>query len=674
MNQETKLYPSSFNPLFNKADRPLPKEIAVIGAGTIGPDIGYYIKNALPGIKLYLVDVVEEPLSNAKKRFATYVQKALDRRKVKEDHGKAVLDNIVYTMDYNEIKNCDLVIEAATENILLKKKIFDTIEDIVGEDTIITSNTSSIPADRLFLKMGRPERTAVTHFFSPAWRSLPVEVIAWEGGSQEIIDYLNWFFASTGKVPIMTDNVICFMLNRVFVNWCNEAAYLLDQASSSQIDSVAEEFVAAGPFYVLNMTNGNPINIETSTLLMEEGAHYRPAPILGSVDRWLTHRPGKQMEIPEGIKNTIRDRMLGILFSQSFDIIDRGIGTKEDFNLGCQLALGFKKGPLDIMRDCGEAEVERIMKKFQEAREGFPQATKPLSTYHDFKRYILVDEVDGVKILTIRRPQAMNALSDEINDEILTVLEENIDDPAVTGFVITGYGNNAFSAGADIGKFPQILGDKDASVQYAKDCAKVQLFMDRMEKPIVAAINGMALGGGFEVAIRCHSMIATKNARFQLPEITLGIIPGIGGAIVPYRKWPQGAHIFHEMICLARPINAQEAVNMGMVSKIVGDYSELIRESVKEVKNLQGKIKRISDGSVNIPDIKIPDEPMSGKLALSKEAISIAVKTIQDGAAAHSYIEALEIGYKGSAEVNCTDAAKEGITAFLEKRRPEYKK
>jgi len=674
MNQETKLYPSSFNPLFNKADRPLPKEIAVIGAGTIGPDIGYYIKNALPGIKLYLVDVVEEPLSNAKKRFAAYVQKALDRRKMKEDHGKAVLDNIVYTMDYNEIKNCDLVIEAATENILLKKKIFDTIEDIVGEDTIITSNTSSIPADRLFLKMGRPKRTAVTHFFSPAWRSLPVEVIAWEGGSQEIIDYLNWFFASTGKVPIMTDNVICFMLNRVFVNWCNEAAYLLDQASSSQIDSVAEEFVAAGPFYVLNMTNGNPINIETSTLLMEEGAHYRPAPILGSVDRWLTHRPGKQMEIPEGIKNTIRDRMLGILFSQSFDIIDRGIGTKEDFNLGCQLALGFKKGPLDIMRDCGEAEVERIMKKFQEAREGFPQATKPLSTYHDFKRYILVDEVDGVKILTIRRPQAMNALSDEINDEILTVLEENIDDPAVTGFVITGYGNNAFSAGADIGKFPQILGDKDASVQYAKDCAKVQLFMDRMEKPIVAAINGMALGGGFEVAIRCHSMIATKNARFQLPEITLGIIPGIGGAIVPYRKWPQGAHIFHEMICLARPINAQEAVNMGMVSKIVGDYSELIRESVKEVKNLQGKIKRISDGSVNIPDIKIPDEPMSGKLALSKEAISIAVKTIQDGAAAHSYIEALEIGYKGSAEVNCTDAAKEGITAFLEKRRPEYKK
>jgi len=620
------------------------------------------------------VDVVEEPLSKAEKRISTYVQKAVDRRKMKEDQSQAVLNDIFYTMDYNHIKNCDLVIEAATENIPLKQKIFDTIENIVREDTIITSNTSSIPADRLFTKMKKPERTTITHFFAPAWRSLPVEVITWEGGSQEVIDYLSWFFAYTGKAPIITDNAICFMLDRIFDNWCNESAYLLDHASASQIDSVVEEFVFAGPFFVLNMANGNPIIIETNTLQMEEGAHYRPAPILGSVDKWLTHRPGTRAEVPEDIKNTIRDRMLGILFSQSFDIIDRGIGTKEDLNFGCQIALGFRKGPLDVMRDCGEAEVERIMQKFQEERPGFPQAKKPLSTYQDFKRYILVDEINGVKIITIRRPQAMNALSDEINNEILTVLKENIDDPSIKGFIITGYGNNAFSAGADIGKFPQILGDRDASVQYSKDCAKVQLFMDQMDKPIVAAINGMALGGGLEVAIRCHSMIATENARFQFPEITLGILPGIGGAIVPYRKWPQGAHLFHEMICLAKSINAQEAVDMGMVTKIAGDYSELIMESVEEVKNLQGKIKRIPDGSVDIPELIIPDEPIAGKLALSKEAVSIAVKTIKDGAAADSFIEALEIGYKGFAEIACTDAAKEGISAFLEKRKPEFKK
>ena len=674
MNQEKELYATSFNPLLVKPARPLPEEIAVIGAGTIGPDIAYYLKSALPAIKLYLVDVVEEPLKNAEKRLSGYAKKAVDKKKMKEDKAKAVLENIIYTMDYDQIKNCDLVIEAATESIPLKQKIFESVEKTVSEDTIITSNTSSIPADRIFSKMKKPERTTITHFFAPAWRSLPVEVITWQGASQDTIDYLCWFFASTGKAPIMTGNAICFMLDRIFDNWCNEAAFLLESASASRVDKVVEEFVFAGPFFVLNMANGNPIIIETNTLQMEEGPHYRPAPVLSSVDRWLTHRPGARIEVPGNIKDTIRDRMLGIFFSQSFDIIDRGIGTKEDLNFGCQVALGFRKGPLDVMQDLGEAEVNRIMKKFQEERPGFPQAKESFSFYQDFKRHVLVDEMDGVIIITIRRPQAMNALSDDITNEILAVLKDNKDNPSVKGFVITGYGNTAFSAGADIGKFPKMLGDSDASVQYAKDCAGVQLFMDQMDKPIVAAINGMALGGGLEVAIRCHSLIATKNALLQFPEITLGILPGIGGCIVPYRKWPDGAALFNEMICFGRPIKAKEAAEIGMVTRIVDDYSDLIKAAVEEVTNLQGKVKRISDAKVDIPEITTPDEPMAGKQPLSKEAVSIVLKTVKDGAAADSFAEALEIGYKGFGEIACTDAAKEGISAFLEKRKPEFKK
>ena len=674
MNQKKELYATSFNPLLIKPDRPFPKEVALIGAGTIGPDIAYYLKSAIPGIKLYLVDVVEEPLKHAEKRLSAYAKKAVDKKKMKEDKAKAVLENIVYTMDYDQLKNCDLVIEAATESIPLKQKIFDSVEKIVGEDTIITSNTSSIPADRIFSQMKKPERTTITHFFAPAWRSLPVEVISWHGASQDTIDYLFWFFAITGKAPIITDNAICFVLDRIFDNWCNEAAFLLDNASASQIDKVVEALVFAGPFFVLNMANGNPIIIETNTLQMEEGPHYMPAPILGSVDRWLTHRPGANVDVPGDIRDTIRDRMLGIFFSQTFDIIDRRIGTKEDLNFGCQIALGFRKGPLDVMRDLGEAEVNRIMKKFQEERPGFPQAKETFSFYQDFKRYVLVDEMDGVIIITIRRPQAMNALSDEINNEILAVLKENIGSPSVKGFVITGYGNAAFSAGADIGKFPEMLGDSEASVQYSKDCAEVQLFMDQMDKPIVAAINGMALGGGLEVALRCHSLIATKNALLQFPEITLGILPGIGGCIVPYRRWPNGAALFHEMICLGRPIKAKEAADIGMVTKLADDYADLIMKAVEEVKNLQGKVKRISNGKVDIPEITIPDEPMAGKQPLSKEAVSIVVKTVKDGAAAVSFADALEVGYNGFGEIACTDAAKEGISAFLEKRKPEFKK
>jgi len=674
MAQTRKLYPSSLNPLLIKPTRPLPEEIAIVGAGTIGPDIGYYLKNALPKSKLYFIDVAEQPLKNAEMRLAGYAKKAVDKKKMTEDKARAVLKNIIYTMDYDQIKNCDLVIEAATENIPLKQKIFNMVEERVSNDTIITSNTSSIPADRLFLKMKNPGRTTVTHFFAPAWQSLAVEVINWERVSQEVLDFLFWFFAYTGKAPIITDNVICFMLDRIFDNWCNEAAYLLDHASASQICRVIEEFALQGSFYVLNMGNGNPIIVETNTLQMEEGSHYRPAPILNSVEKWLVPRPGTHVEVPEDVRRKVRDRMLGILFSQSFDIIDRGIGTMGDLNFGCQIALGFRKGPLDVMPDLGEQEVNRIMEKFQQDRPGFPNARNPFSTYQDFKRYLLVDEVENVKIITIRRPQAMNAISDVVNNEILAVLKADADNPSTKGFVITGYGNRAFSAGADIGRFPETLGNREAGAQYARDCAEVQLFMDQMEKPVVAAVNGLALGGGLEIAIRCHSIIAMRNSTFQFPEVTLGISPGIGGCIVPYRKWPQGAETFHKMICLAKSLNATEAASIGMVKKIVNDYPGLIREAVEEVKNLQGKTRKISEGKVAIPEIKVPDRPMAGKLPLSKEAISIITKTIKRGAAANSLKDALEIGYQGAGEIACTDAAKEGISAFLDKRKPEFKK
>jgi enoyl-CoA hydratase/3-hydroxyacyl-CoA dehydrogenase len=195
-----------------------------------------------------------------------------------------------------------------------------------------------------------------------------------------------------------------------------------------------------------------------------------------------------------------------------------------------------------------------------------------------------------------------------------------------------------------------------------------------MAKPVVAAVNGFALGGGLEVAIRCHSIVATKNASFQFPEITLGILPGIGGCVIPYRKWPQGAEVFHEMICLGRPLKAKEAAEIGMLSEIVDDYPSLIATSIKAVADLQGKTTPIPEGKVAIPEINIPDEPKAGNQVLSKEAVSLTVKVIQDGAAAENMADALEIGYKGFGEIACTDAAREGISAFLEKRPAKFTK
>jgi enoyl-CoA hydratase / 3-hydroxyacyl-CoA dehydrogenase len=669
-----KLYPSYFNPYLVQTDRPIPDEMAVVGAGHIGPDIAYYLRTGAPDKKLYLVDVAEEPLKKAEKRFKDYAQKGIDRKKMTPELAEQVLANIVYTTDYSQLKNCGLVIEAATENLSLKRKIFANLEEIVNEKCVLTSNTSGIPAQQIFGGMKHPERSTITHFFAPAWRSMAVEVINWEGASRELLNYLIWFFANTGKAPVVTDNVFSFLLNRIFENWTNEAAYLVDRATTYQVDSVCEEFAGAGPFFVLNMAGGNPITYESQVRRTAERSCYAPSPILLSVDKWNVAKPGTKIDVPEDLKEWIRDRMIGLVFSQCFDIADRTIGTRSDLNFGSLIALGFKKGVFDVMEEMGEREVERIMAAFAKERPGFPQPKRPIAEYLDFPRDILVDDKDGVRIITIRRPQVANSLGAGTCNEILAELKKGAVDPSVKGFVITGYGTKAFCAGADIGGFIATIDNRAAGVELARSNSEVLHFMDKMDKPVVAAVNGLAMGGGVEVAFRCHGIVADGAAFFQLPEITLGILPGMGGTVIPYRKWPHASGTFNAMIGEARRLSVKEAKEIGIVTKITNGYIEMIEAAIAEVNRLVGQVPRVTDNPVKIAAFTVPDNPMANKLPLSKEALSIVARVVNEAAAADSLDAALEINYQGSGDISCIDASKEGVFAFLEKRKPDFKR
>ncbi|MFO1467332.1 MAG: 3-hydroxyacyl-CoA dehydrogenase NAD-binding domain-containing protein [Steroidobacteraceae bacterium] len=650
----------------------LPRRIAVVGSGTIGPDIAYYLLSDLPGAQVLLVDIDAAALTRARERLAGYADKGVKRGKLTAQQAAEVVRNLSTSTDYASMKDCDWVLEAATENLALKRRIFSDIEAVVPPQAWITSNTSSLPARRLFSHLARPGRATVTHFFAPAFQNPVVEVVGWPGVSAQVLRELRWVFASTGKVPMITADQVCFMLDRIFDNWCNESGLLLDRASAAQVDSVAQEFVHAGPFFVLNLSNGNPIIIETNALqAKEEGAHYQPAPVFTSVDRWKTTPPGKSVEVPAETRAAIRDRLLGILYSQSLDILDRRIGEPADLDLGCRLAFGFRQGPLASMKSLGEAEVDRILARLAKERAGMPGRRRPLSAYLDFRRDVLIDDMDGIRVITLRRPEALNALHDGLTDEILGAIREVEHDAAIRGYVITGYGNRAFCAGADIGRFPSLLGDAPAAAEYARACSRLLVHLDALCKPVVAALNGMALGGGLELAMRAHAIIAVTGTTLQFPEITLGIVPGIGAMVVPYRRWPKASSLLHRMLRNAERVRVEEAAALGIIDECV-ERGQLLRRAIAWVDRLASGPRGIPDGPASIA--ALPHGPaLSGDgKPLSARVLGILEGAIATAAAAATLDSALEIGYQAFGDSACTAAAREGVDSFMQRRAADF--
>jgi enoyl-CoA hydratase len=252
---------------------------------------------------------------------------------------------------------------------------------------------------------------------------------------------------------------------------------------------------------------------------------------------------------------------------------------------------------------------------------------------------ILQQKFDGILTITIQRPQALNAL----NAGIIAALADAIDvaqtDGEVRTIVLTGSGDKAFVAGADIKEFADFSGKEGKAL--AKQGQEI-LFnrIERSAKPVIAAVNGFALGGGLELALACHIRIASDNARMGLPEVSLGVIPGYGGT----QRLPQivGKGKALEMILSAKMIGAEEAASCGLVNAVVP--LELLLETASKMAR--------------------------SIMKNSPKAVSTAIQAVLAG---------YEDGINGfDAEINCfgasfeTEDFKEGTQAFIEKRKPKF--
>ncbi|MCK6419437.1 MAG: enoyl-CoA hydratase/isomerase family protein, partial [Aquabacterium sp.] len=206
------------------------------------------------------------------------------------------------------------------------------------------------------------------------------------------------------------------------------------------------------------------------------------------------------------------------------------------------------------------------------------------------------------------------------------------------------------------------------------DCSRLLVHLDTATKPVVAAINGMALGGGFEMAMRCHALVAHRRAWFQLPEVSLGILPAIGAMAVPFRRWNGASATFQRMLTTAARLRATEAHEAGIVAELADGIDDLMARACAQVRLLArgGVPPRPGDGPVPLPAFP----PFEGRAAdgrvVSAAVVRLIEQGVRDAAAAPSLAAALEVGYRAFGEVACTPAAREGIQAFMERRNPDF--
>src|SRR5580704_9618028 len=253
---------------------------------------------------------------------------------------------------------------------------------------------------------------------------------------------------------------------------------------------------------------------------------------------------------------------------------------------------------------------------------------------------VLYEKKTGIAYITLNRPKVLNALNKKAIADLRAAFEDARDDAEVHGVIITGSGDKAFIAGADINEVAT-----DTPVEAEQKTRRGQAVMDLIEnlgKPVIAAVNGFALGGGCETALASTIRVASENAKFGLPEVKLGIIPGYGGTQRLPRLVGKGHAL--RMILSGNMTSAQEAYRIGLVNEVV-PAAELISRAEAILKEMSG------------------NAPLSVKYAL--QAVNKGLET--------SLSEGLLIESSLVAICTSTEDKKEGTSAFLEKRAANFK-
>lgn len=545
--------------------------VGVIGSGSIGPDLAYGFVSAIAakGGKVYLQDIRQEALDAGMARIRGYIGKALARGKLTEKAAKAAQLSLIPTLNAADLAPCDYVLEAATEDLPVKKRILANLERIVRPDCLIGFATSGIPRAQIAVDAVHPDRCFVNHPFYPAWRSLPVEVVP--SGSAELTAQMMAMMETLGKVPVWTADAPCFAADDIFCNYVSEAARIVEEgvATAAQVDAIVHDAVAGGgPLNVMDLTRGNLLTVHCQELMRDAptgSPWFAPPAILSAVGNGAWHDPKNPgvRAYDAALRKTVLDRILAVLFARTYFVAEQGICDPSDLDWLTKMSLGFRDGLLSLAGEYGAEAVRDLCLAFEARYPGFhvPQCVRD-AALPAFRRHVRIDRAtDGIATVTLRRPEVKNALNRELLLELESAVQELGADPAVTGIILTSFGGAL--AGADIGELAA-LPTPEACEQICHFGHRVFGAISALNKPVVAALNGPVLGGGAELSMACHARVVGPDLVLGQPEVNLGIIPGYGGT----QRLPRliGLEKALPMLRAAKTMNATEACASGWAS------------------------------------------------------------------------------------------------------------
>jgi enoyl-CoA hydratase / 3-hydroxyacyl-CoA dehydrogenase len=561
------------------------RTLAVIGAGNMGSGIAQ--KMASEGFDVILVDLDEERVARGLRGIQKTLEDGIERKLFTPETVAGIRSRIRGTTRFDDLAGVDLVVEAVFEEMDVKRDVFARLERACRPDAILATNTSSFAVSDIAAGTRSPDRVIGLHYFYHPAKNRLVEVVGGAKSSAAALARAWTLQERLGKTPIRSKDSCGFIVNRFFGPWLAEAVRILDEgiADIPTIEAAAKQAfgIGMGPFELMNVT-GIPIAVHTDDTL---GAAF--GPLHGTPDRlrkqFESGQPWDLSGEPALAKtDLVADRLAGIVFYVASALVDEGVGTIEDTDIGARVGLRWRQGPFELMNAYGLRRAARLIEDVATRwKVPVPGVFSAQAASGQPFAFTLVrrEDRDGIATLTIDRPDALNAINETVVAQLGAAFRAAAADPAVKGIVIAGSGK-AFIAGADIRFFVRNIEAKNvpAIARFTRAGQELLLEVQRCRTPVVARVHGLALGGGVEIALACHYIVATPKATFAFPETGIGIYPGLGGTQRTTAR--VGRALAKWLVLTGETVTAEQAAAIGLVDRVVPyeDLDAAIRECV----------------------------------------------------------------------------------------------